>query len=82
MDEMTPPLAIVVDDEELLRIYAAGLLEEYGFTVLEAENATTALKLSTLAETFDYFLPIFWRAAWTKWTWCERSMRCGPMSVW
>jgi CheY-like chemotaxis protein len=45
MDKTTPPLAVVVDDEELLRIYAAGLLEEYGFRVLEAEDARTALKI-------------------------------------
>jgi two-component system, response regulator PdtaR len=45
MHEMKPPLAVVVDDEELLRMYAAGLLEEHGFKVLEAENATTALQI-------------------------------------
>jgi two-component system, response regulator PdtaR len=45
MGETTSPLAVVVDDEELLRIYAAGLLEEHGFKVLEAENSTAALKI-------------------------------------
>jgi hypothetical protein len=30
---------------ELLRIYAAGLLEEHGFTALEAADAETALKI-------------------------------------
>ncbi len=45
MDETTPPSAVVVDDEELLRIYAAGLLEEHGFKVLEAENAAAALQV-------------------------------------
>ena len=40
-----PPVAVVVDDEELLRIYAAGLLEEHGFKVLEAENAAAALQV-------------------------------------
>src|ERR1700722_11685907 len=39
------PLALVVDDEELLRLFAAGLLEEHGFEVLEAENAAAALKV-------------------------------------
>jgi two-component system, response regulator PdtaR len=38
------PLALVVDDEELLRLHAAGLLEEHGFTVIEAESAEAALK--------------------------------------
>ena len=41
----TPPLALVVDDEELLRIYAAGLLEEHGFAVLEAADFGEALKI-------------------------------------
>lgn len=38
-------MAVVVDDEELLRIFAAGLLEEHGFKVLEAENAADALQV-------------------------------------
>jgi two-component system, response regulator PdtaR len=37
------PLALVVDDEELLRMYAAGVLEDHGFKVVEAENAAAAL---------------------------------------
>jgi two-component system, response regulator PdtaR len=39
------PLALVVDDEELLRLYAAGLLEDHGFKVIEAEDASAALKV-------------------------------------
>ena len=35
---------LVVEDDELLRLYAAGLLEDNGFSV-EAENADAALKL-------------------------------------
>jgi two-component system, response regulator PdtaR len=38
------PVALVVDDEELLRMFAAGLLEDYGFEVIEAENAAAAVK--------------------------------------
>ena len=45
MDEAAQPLALVVDDEELLRLYAAGLLEDHGFGVLEAENAAAALRV-------------------------------------
>jgi two-component system, response regulator PdtaR len=45
MGEAAHPLALVVDDEELLRLFAAGLLEEHGFEVLEAETATAALKV-------------------------------------
>jgi two-component system, response regulator PdtaR len=45
MDEPAQPLALVVEDEHLLRLHAACLLEEHGFTVLEAENADAALKV-------------------------------------
>jgi hypothetical protein len=30
MGEATHPLALVVDDEELLRLFAAGLVKEHG----------------------------------------------------
>ncbi|MBV9286555.1 MAG: response regulator [Hyphomicrobiales bacterium] len=36
---------LVVEDEELLRLYAAGLLEEAGFEVLEAVDADAALSI-------------------------------------
>jgi two-component system, response regulator PdtaR len=45
MGEALHPLALVVDDEELLRLYAAGVLEDHGFRVVEAENAAAALKV-------------------------------------
>jgi two-component system, response regulator PdtaR len=44
MVEAAHPLALVVDDEELLRLFAAGLLEDRGFKVIEAENAAAALR--------------------------------------
>lgn len=44
MSALRQPLALVVDDEELLRLHAAGLLEEHGFTVIEADSAEAALK--------------------------------------
>jgi DNA-binding NtrC family response regulator len=34
-----------VEDEELLRLFAADLLEEHGFRVVEARNAAAALKV-------------------------------------
>jgi CheY-like chemotaxis protein len=43
MSENEQPLALVVEDETLLRLHAAGLLEEHGFAVLEAANAAEAL---------------------------------------
>jgi CheY-like chemotaxis protein len=36
---------LVVEDEALIRIWAADLLEENGFSVLEAKDADIALKL-------------------------------------
>jgi two-component system, response regulator PdtaR len=34
------PVILVVEDDELRRLHAADLLEERGFGVVEAENAT------------------------------------------
>jgi two-component system, response regulator PdtaR len=45
MGEAAHPLALVVDDEEILRLFAAGLLEEHGFGVMRAENAAAALRV-------------------------------------
>jgi CheY-like chemotaxis protein len=39
------PLILVVEDQEILRLYAADLLEEHGFRVVEAQNAAAALKV-------------------------------------
>jgi len=36
-------VVLVVEDETLLRLYAADLLEDAGFEVVEAKNATDAL---------------------------------------
>ena len=45
MAEDRHPVALVVEDEMLLRLHAAALLEEHGFAVLEAANATEALNV-------------------------------------
>ena len=50
MDEAAHPLALVVDDEEILRLFAAGLLEEHGFDVMGAEKAAAALRVATRKE--------------------------------
>jgi two-component system, response regulator PdtaR len=39
------PVALVVDDEALLRMYASDLLEEEGFAVMAAADADAALKI-------------------------------------
>jgi two-component system, response regulator PdtaR len=38
-------LALVVDDNDLLRLYAGGLLADHGFEVVEADSAEAALKV-------------------------------------
>jgi two-component system, response regulator PdtaR len=44
MTKTEHPLALVVDDEELLRMFAAGLLEDHGYEVIEAESAAAAVR--------------------------------------
>ena len=39
------PLVLIVEDEPLIRMHAADLLEEDGFEVLEAANARAALAM-------------------------------------
>lgn len=43
-DEAAPPLALVVDDEEILRLFAAGLLEEHGFDVMGGRESGSGAK--------------------------------------
>ena len=39
------PLVLIVDDEALLRMHAADLLEDAGYATLEAANADEALRI-------------------------------------
>jgi two-component system, response regulator PdtaR len=39
------PTILVAEDDDLLRMYASELLEENGYTVVEADNAEEALKV-------------------------------------
>ena len=39
------PTILVAEDSELLRLLASDLLEEHGYTVVEADNAEEALKV-------------------------------------
>jgi CheY-like chemotaxis protein len=45
VEEFQPPVVLVVEDEFLVREYAAGILEQGGFEVLQAKNARQALSL-------------------------------------
>jgi CheY-like chemotaxis protein len=69
MSENEQPVALVVGDETLLRLHAAGLLDEHGFAVVEAANAAEALTVlksrgdvRLLSRTFKC------RATSTEWT--------------
>jgi CheY-like chemotaxis protein len=42
-----PSVILVAEDDEVLRLYASELLEDHGYSVLEAENAEQALAILT-----------------------------------
>jgi CheY-like chemotaxis protein len=72
------PMALVADDEELLRMYGAGLLEEHGFEVIEAENAAAALReLEAHPDVRLLFTDIEMPGALNGMTWRERCMPGG-----
>jgi CheY-like chemotaxis protein len=48
------PVILIAEDEELLRLLAAEMLEDHGYRVLEADDAESALKI--LAEQPDVCL--------------------------
>lgn len=43
-DPADPIVVLVVDDEPLIRLYAVDVLEDVGFVVIEANDATEALE--------------------------------------
>ena len=47
---------LLVDDEPLIRMVAAELLEEHGYNVLEAEDATSALKIIETGQVLDLLI--------------------------
>jgi hypothetical protein len=59
MDEAAHPFALVVDDEEILRLFAAGLLEEHGFDVMGPRTRQRRLGYSSPIATCGYFSPTF-----------------------
>jgi len=44
-DDHSPPCALVVDDDPLIRMDAAGILEDAGFQTLEASHVEEALSI-------------------------------------
>ena len=75
------PLILVVEDEELLRLHAADLLEEHGLRVVEARNAAAALKvLESRDDVRLLFTDIQMPGASTEWTERARFTNVGPAS--
>ena len=65
----------------LLRLHAAGLLEEHGFAVLEAANATEALNvLQSRSDVRLLFTDIQMPGALDGMDWSKRRTRVGPAS--
>src|ERR1700722_15586289 len=64
------PTILVVEDDALLRMHAAGLLQDNGFSVVEAKNADDALKL---LETRD--------GVWLLFTGIQMPGSCDGMDV-
>ena len=64
------PAILVVDDEELLRLNAADLLEDNGYAVIEAANAEDALRtLERRPDVRLLFTDIQMPALSTEWSW-------------
>jgi len=77
------PTILVVEDDALLRWHAAGLLEENGFGVVEAENADAALKLLETRDDVRLLFTAFkCRDRATGWTSRDRFTLVGPTSCW
>jgi response regulator RpfG family c-di-GMP phosphodiesterase len=77
------PTILVVEDEALLRLYAADLLEENGFSVVEAENADAALKvLETREDVRLLFTDVRMPGSCDGMDWRERFTLGGLTSFW
>ena len=71
----------MVDDEQLSRWFATGLLEDHGFEVIEAEDAAAALKaLESHHDVRLLFTDIQMPGKLNVWAWRERFTRGGRMS--
>lgn len=63
-DQSEPPahMALVVDDEPLVRRFVSAVLRRHGWTVLEASDATDALAMASLKSldllVTDYEMPL------------------------
>ena len=81
MRESEPPLALVVDNE-LLRLYAGGLLADHGFEVVEAASAKAALKVMQTHDGVRLLFTDIQMPVVMDWTWPAKSTRVGRTSCW
>jgi CheY-like chemotaxis protein len=82
MRESEPPLALVVDDNELLRLYAGGLQADRGFEVVEADSAEAALKVMQTHDGVRLLFTDIQMPVVMDWTWPAKSTRVGRTSCW
>jgi CheY-like chemotaxis protein len=74
---------LVVEDDALLRMVAAGTLEDHGFRAVEAANADAALELlGTRDDVRLLFTDIQMPGSCVEWAWRDRCMRARPTSSW
>ena len=80
-DALNSKAILVVEDETLIRLWAADVLEENGFSVLEAKDADAALRILEARPDMKLH-PLMFRcqALSTGWNWLARFMRVGPIS--
>jgi CheY-like chemotaxis protein len=77
------PTFLAIEDDALLRMHAAVLLDDNGFGVVEAKNADAALKmLETRDDVQLLFTDIRMAARATDWTWRERFTLVGRAFFW
>jgi two-component system, response regulator PdtaR len=78
-DALKSKAILVVEDETLIRLWAADLLEENGFSVIEAKDADAALKVLECRPDVNL---LFTDVLSMEWNWLERFMRVGPIFSW
>jgi two-component system, response regulator PdtaR len=82
-DNHSKPVVLIAEDEPLLRLHAADLLEERGYEVVEAEDAAAALRvLEDRPDVRLLFTDIQCQAGSTGWTWPGKSMHAGLTFCW
>jgi hypothetical protein len=50
-------VVLIVEDEPMLRMYAVDIIEEAGFTAVEADSADEAVRILEIERTFESYSP-------------------------